>query len=222
MKNLCEHAVWDWPLRLFHWILTILVLNQFATAKISGNAMDLHIIGGYTIFVILLFRIGWGFTGSQNSLFTNSIQPLTEVKRYLYDTIISKQRKVYYGHNPAGGWASIAMLVALALQTITGLISDDQIMFSGPIAYRFSENIVSAVTTFHSANAWLIIVMIFFHIFAIFSYLILHKNNLINRMINGGKMPFRANLKHRRNLSVRAIVVFSVSLTILLMMLYLA
>ena len=89
MKNLCEHAVWDWPLRLFHWILTILVLNQFATAKISGNAMDLHIIGGYTIFVILLFRIGGGFTGSQNSLFTNSIQPLTEVKRYLYDTIIS-------------------------------------------------------------------------------------------------------------------------------------
>ena len=222
MKNLHEHAVWDWPLRLFHWMLTILVLNQFATAKISGNAMDFHIIGGYFIFTILLFRIGWGFTGSQNSLFTNFIQPLPEVKRYLYETIVSKQRKIYYGHNPIGGWASITMLFALSIQTITGLLSDDQIMFSGPLAHRFSENIVSAATTFHSANAWLIIVMIFLHIFAIFSYLILHKNNLINRMINGGQMPFRANLNQTKNLSVRAVIVFIFSLMILLMMLYLA
>jgi cytochrome b len=38
---------WDLPVRVFHWLLVLLVFWQIVTVSIDGNAMQLHARGGY-------------------------------------------------------------------------------------------------------------------------------------------------------------------------------
>jgi len=49
--------VWDFPTRLFHWLLVLLVVISFVTVEIGGNAMQYHERSGFTILALLLFRL---------------------------------------------------------------------------------------------------------------------------------------------------------------------
>ena len=44
--NDATHAVWDLPVRLFHWLLAALLVSQVVTVNIGGNAMEYHMLGG--------------------------------------------------------------------------------------------------------------------------------------------------------------------------------
>ena len=48
--------VWDLPVRIFHWLLVILVVSQIVTVSIGGNAMAYHVLGGYAILALVAFR----------------------------------------------------------------------------------------------------------------------------------------------------------------------
>jgi len=54
--------VWDLPTRLFHWILVMLMIAQWLTAE-NDSTIQYHIWGGYTVLVLVLFRVIWGFAG---------------------------------------------------------------------------------------------------------------------------------------------------------------
>jgi Ni,Fe-hydrogenase I cytochrome b subunit len=56
-------TVWDLPVRIFHWVLVLLVVSQVVTATIGGNAMEYHALGGFTILTLVLFRILWDLPG---------------------------------------------------------------------------------------------------------------------------------------------------------------
>ncbi|MBW6493121.1 MAG: hypothetical protein K0B16_00945, partial [Burkholderiaceae bacterium] len=60
-------AVWDLPLRLFHWVLAATVITGIAAALL-GN-LDLHLRCGYIALALLLFRIVWGFVGPEHARF---------------------------------------------------------------------------------------------------------------------------------------------------------
>ena len=71
--------VWDWPLRVWHWSLAILVL----IACVTPNIMDgLHQFAGYAVMGLLAFRLVWGFFGSRHFskanqfLTANGIEPI--------------------------------------------------------------------------------------------------------------------------------------------------
>lgn len=54
--------VWDLPLRLFHWLLLVAVAAAFYT--IWGKSdRSLHMLAGYSVLGLLLFRLVWGFIG---------------------------------------------------------------------------------------------------------------------------------------------------------------
>src|SRR6185312_9018596 len=60
--------VWDLPVRLFHWALVILIFTAWLTQEF--DRMDLHKLCGYTIMTLLLFRLAWGFVGSETARFS--------------------------------------------------------------------------------------------------------------------------------------------------------
>ena len=62
--------VWDLPVRLFHWLLVVLVVISFTTGKLGGNWLAWHFRSGYCILALVLFRIVWGLFGSQTARFT--------------------------------------------------------------------------------------------------------------------------------------------------------
>lgn len=75
--------IWDWPIRLFHWWVVILVVVSWSTAQIGGNAMQYHTWSGYAILSLLLFRITWGFVGSDTARFAHFLRGPRAVFGYL-------------------------------------------------------------------------------------------------------------------------------------------
>ena len=75
--------VWDLPLRMFHWLLALLVTVSIVSAQIGGNAMQIHLRCGYTILTLLLFRILWGFFGGTHARFASFVRGPAAAIAYL-------------------------------------------------------------------------------------------------------------------------------------------
>ena len=56
--------VWDLPLRLFHWGLSIAVI--IAVVSVENDRMDVHERAGLTVLGLVVFRIIWGFFGGHH------------------------------------------------------------------------------------------------------------------------------------------------------------
>ena len=178
--------VWDLPTRLFHWLLVILVIFSFITAKIGGNAMQYHEWSGCIILALLLFRLVWGFVGSRESRFVTFVHGPAKVFRYAL-RILQPDSRHYLGHNPLGGWSIVAMLLALMIQAGTGLFANDDIITEGPLYDWVSKSASNWLTRFHRLNQDVIIGLVAIHILAVLFYLIYKRENLVKSMITGVK-----------------------------------
>src|SRR5205085_10607784 len=102
----------DWPVRVVHWAMTILIVVLVATATIGGNAMEWHMRAGEAMLALVLFRIVWGFAGSRYARFANFLRGPGAVAIYAR-SLTRPAREVHVGHNPLGGWMVIVLLAGL-------------------------------------------------------------------------------------------------------------
>jgi cytochrome b len=129
--------IWDLPTRLFHWLLAICIVALVVTAKMGGNAMNWHLLLGQVVLALLIFRILWGLVGGYWSRFGSFILPAA-MSRYIAALDHAGSR----GHNPLGSLSVIAMLIVLMAQIASGLMSDDEIAFSGPLTRFVSGELI--------------------------------------------------------------------------------
>ena len=181
-----EVQVWDLPVRLFHWLLVLLVVFSFTTGKLGGNWLEWHFRSGYCILALVLFRVAWGLAGSQTARFTNFIHGPRRVLGYAR-SLLGGTPQFHAGHNPMGGLMVVLMLVLLLVQATTGLFADDDIATRGPLADKASDAIVSLFTRVHRININVILACVALHIGAALFYLLVKKDNLIKPMITGSK-----------------------------------
>ena len=178
--------IWDLPLRLFHWLLVLLVASQITTAFIGGNAMQFHALGGYAILTLILFRILWGLVGGTHARFGDFVRSPRAVIAYA-KSLGSDSHEAHRGHNPLGGWSVLAMLSSLLLQAGTGLFANDDVMLEGPLVKHVSGTVSSIATGVHEVNAFVLMTLISIHIAAVLFYLFGKNENLIVPMITGRK-----------------------------------
>lgn len=178
--------VWDLPTRLFHWLLAALILLQFGTAEWDWLDMYWHMRFGYAVLALLLFRIVWGFAGSDTSRFTQFVRSPLRAWRFFKASLTDHEQRTL-GHNPLGGWSVLAMLASLLLQVVTGLFSSDDIISFGPFSGWASESTVALMTRMHHWNRIVLLVLIGLHITAVLTHLIGKRDNLITPMITGDK-----------------------------------
>ncbi|MEJ6023188.1 cytochrome b/b6 domain-containing protein [Ramlibacter sp. PS4R-6] len=201
--------VWDLPTRIFHWGLAASIVGLFATGYTGGAMMYWHARFGYAVLALLLFRVVWGFVGGRWSRFATFLPTPRRVMRYL-----SGQDKGGLGHNPLGALSVFAMLAGLSVQVATGLVSDDQIAFTGPLNRFVSEAQGLAATWFHKqVGQWLLAALIVLHIAAIVFYLARRRQNLIQPMIDGDSAPVPLQLPASRDdaqARIGALLVFGV------------
>lgn len=176
--------VWDLPTRIFHWSLAALVVFSFTTGRIGGDWMAWHLRSGYAILVLLLFRIAWGFAGSDSARFARFLRGPRSAAAYARD-LLAGRHPVVAGHNPLGGWMVAAMLLALALQAATGLFSDDEIATQGPLAVKVSDATVSRMSAVHSWWEWAIVALVVLHVAAIAAYRWKWNVRLVAPMVHG-------------------------------------
>ena len=178
--------VWDFPTRLFHWLLVALVIASFASGKIGGNAMWYHERCGEAILALLIFRLVWGFIGSTPSRFRTFLAGPSTVVRYAL-TLFRREPDHHLSHNPLGGWSVVAMLLVLFIQAGTGLFANDDIATEGPLYKWVSKAASDRLTSIHRLNHDVIIILVAVHVGAVLFHLIYKKENLITPMITGIK-----------------------------------
>jgi cytochrome b len=173
--------IWDLPTRLFHWLLALLVAAAFVTGLQGGNLMVWHGRIGLAILGLLVFRLVWGVVGSTYARFGHFVRGPGAVIDYL------RGRWQGLGHSPLAALSVLALLGLLLFQSISGLMTNDDIAFRGPLYDLVSKSTSNWLTGLHRQNAWLIGALIALHLCAILFYRFVHKNDLVMPMIHGRK-----------------------------------
>lgn len=177
--------VWDLPTRLFHWALALSAAGLAVTGTLGGDAMNLHFRLGYVVLTLLLFRILWGLIGGYWSRFGSFLYSPATLLAY-----VRGQRRPEHetGHSPSGALSVFALLTVLAAQVSTGLLSNDEIAFAGPLSHLVSNANVSLATGYHkNVGKWLLLVLVVMHLLAI-GYSIWRKRSLVRAMLDGHKV----------------------------------
>ena len=176
--------VWDAPTRLFHWAVVVLVAVSYFSARFGP--INLHFLSGYTLLTLLLFRLAWGFVGSETSRFRQFLRSPAAAWRHLAH-FRGREPDNEIGHNAAGGWMVLVLLGLLLVQVVSGLFSYGDIDAEGPLQHLVSERVGSRIADFHAFNFNLILAAIGLHVLAIAAYAVVKRHNLLRPMITGRK-----------------------------------
>lgn len=172
-------AVWDLPIRLFHWSLALCVLAAIATGLNGGNLIEVHGQLGIVILGLLVFRLLWGIAGSSTARFSQFYPTPSRVLDY------REGRWHGLGHNPVGAFSVFALLGLLCIQVGTGLCANDDITFQGPLYRLVSESTSGKLSELHEGVFNLLLVLIGLHIAAIGFYRRFKQHDLLTPMITG-------------------------------------
>ena len=193
---------------MFQWTLLVCVICLVITANVGGNAMNWHFRFGYTVASLLLFRIIWGLFGGRWSRFSAFIYAPRSVIAYLQ----GRGRPEHsVGHTPLGAASVFALLVFLAALVATGMMSDDEIAFAGPLTRFVSNATVSLATTYHAEiGKFILLALIVLHLAAIIYYT-RRKERLVSAMVSGDKQLTMPMLPSRDDALTRtlAAVIFA-------------
>jgi cytochrome b len=178
--------VWDVPVRLFHWVLVILLAVSYFSGR--AGAMKLHFWSGWAILTLLLFRIAWGFVGSTTARFSDFVKGPRAGASYLRSLVFG-QSTFDVGHNPVGGLMVVVLLLAVLVQVAVGLFSADTDMgtVNGPLANLIPDRWVDRLTHVHHFWVNVLLLLIALHVLAALVYLVWKRQNLTGAMFTGSK-----------------------------------
>jgi len=127
--------IWDLPTRIFHWGFTLAVFGSIITDLL--DEIIWHSYCGYTALVLLIFRLIWGLIGPYHARFSTFIPSLASLKAFF-----NQPSHTTLGHNPLGALSVMAMLGIVLVQAVSGLFTDDEIAFAGPLSKYMGESTV--------------------------------------------------------------------------------
>ena len=184
VRQVIVRQVWDAPTRLFHWATVGLVFTSWLTQR--EGWMGWHFYSGYAVLTLLLFRLGWGFVGSDTARFGRFLRAPWHALAHLRH-LPRREPDTAVGHNPAGGWMVAALLALLAFQVGTGLCANDQAATYGPFADALGQSLSDRITDLHAWGFTLIEIAVALHVLAIAAYALLKRHDLVRPMITGRK-----------------------------------
>lgn len=187
MSIVNDVRVWDWPVRLTHWLFVFCIAVSWWSAE--QHAMDWHRYSGYTLLGLLIFRIYWGFAGSSSARFSQFLRGPRGLVAYLRE---SREGHRHAGHNPLGGWSVAAMLTLMLAQVVIGLfVSDVDGLESGPLSHLVSFDTSRTLAEIHEIVFNVMLTLIALHVAAILFYLLVKRDNLVSAMLTGKRSNVR-------------------------------
>lgn len=178
-------TVWDVPIRLFHWLAAALVAAAYATWRL--NWMEWHARVGDGLLALLLFRLLWGFFGSDTARFSRFVASPRIVAQHLKFALL-REPDWQIGHNPAGGWMVLLLLLLLLVETLTGIYVANDVADVGRFTEVVPAPVANAIETSHAIVWDVLLGAIVLHVLAIFGYAAAKGQNLLRPMITGTKV----------------------------------
>ncbi len=172
------YPLWDLPTRIFHWSLVVCLVLAWWSAE--NDNYSLHEWTGYTIIVLVVSRIAWGFFGSRHSRFRDFLAGPGVVVNY-----IRGKGPKRVGHNPLGGWSVLALLALLLMQGVSGLFNSDDVLFSGPLYYAAEGSFRDTMGVVHDVAFNALLGLVALHILAVLYHQFYRGEKLIQAMLRG-------------------------------------
>lgn len=164
--------VWDWPVRIGHWLL----VGAFALAWLTSESEEFRLVhawAGGTVVGVVLFRLVWGFLGTRHARFASFVRGPAAVIDYV-GALFRRTPAHATGHNPAGGWAIVALLSLGLLSGVSGWLTYQE------IGGEWSEEL-------HEALAVLMLTVAAVHVAGVIVGSLAHRENLVRAMLTGFK-----------------------------------
>ncbi len=207
--------VWEFPVRLYHWVNAICVLVLIVTGYIIGNPTRIayadeayqqywfgtvrfaHFVTGFVFFFNFLARIYWGFVGNRYSRWTNFIPHRASQFREVFETLridIFQTKGVgelAVGHNALAGFVYFLSFLVFLFQAFTGFALYSS-MSSSRIAHLFNWVIPLmggdfAVRQWHHAMMWFFIIFTLIHVYLVFYHDYVEGRGTTSSMVGGWK-----------------------------------
>ena len=179
--------IWSLPTRVFHLLFALFILIAFLTD--DDKFLKYHAIAGYSILILLFFRVYWGYFGPKYSLFKDFPANKSEAKEFLKNIFDDKQK--YIGHNPLASYVMIAMLIVTFIVIVTGILAYG-IQDGKGIASFLNDSFFKKMKLFkeiHEFSANFLIFLIVMHLVGIAFDRVFHKKHeTLNSIATGYKM----------------------------------
>ncbi len=185
MKRAEGVLVWDPEVRLFHWVTAM----SFFVAYFTEDLLTPHVWAGYVVLALVVFRILWGFIGSEHARFRDFTYPPSAVLSNLKDIVLAHPRR-YLGHSPAGGaMVLLLLLLFLLATTVTGVMLYGAGEHAGPLASAMIGINKRTLKEPHELLANITLGLVMLHIAGVIAAGVMHKENLARAMLTGRKRP---------------------------------
>ena len=195
-----QKLIWDIPTRLFHWLLVFSLVGQYVTAELMDNAMQCHFYLVYFTLGLIIFRIIWGFVGSDYARFGQFLYGPKAVVGYL-STLFARNSHAHAGHNPLGGWVVVVMITLVMIQAVSGLFMTDDVFLDGPWRSAVEDATLDTMSFLHNNVFNVLLAVIVLHIAAIGFYAVYKKQRLAPAMVHGKKTTAEKGITSSRLLA---------------------
>lgn len=176
--------VWDLPTRFFHWSLAICFAGAWISHEIGVEGFEIHTFFGCSILTLVLWRLCWGVFGTRYARFLSFVRGPRAVFRYLGGGE-EHHGVADAGHNPAGGWAILAMLALLVAQAGSGLANGGELLMEGPWYHTLSSTYRNLAHEIHELGFNLLLGLVGLHLAAVLFYRVRHGRKLVSAMLTG-------------------------------------
>lgn len=119
--------VWDWPVRIVHWLLALAVTLALGLALVAGEHSRLfvwHQVSGIVAGFLLLVRVVLAVVGSRHVRVGAAMRAVAQLPGYLRSGM--RGQGPHAGHNPLAWAVYGALYTALALTVGTGVFADQE------------------------------------------------------------------------------------------------
>lgn len=172
------HLLWDLPTRLCHWLLVVCVPAAWLSAEMAW--VEVHQWLGYTVLVLVVSRILWGFVGSRHARFSDFVTGPAGVIAYLKGAGAGSA-----GHNPLGSWSVLLLLALLLAQAVSGLFNSDDVFYTGPLYYAADASVRDTMGLVHEVAFNLLLALVALHVGAVLYHQYWRGEPLVQAMVRG-------------------------------------
>ena len=208
MSSERQILVWDIPTRAFHWLTAVLVLAAYLTWRL--DLMEWHAICGDALLTLVIFRLLWGFFGSDTTRFASFVSGPRAALQHLAH-LFRREPDHQVSHNPAGGLMVLLLIAFLLGETLSGIYVDNDVVDEGPLTEHVAAPVANAITTLHWVLWDALLAAIALHLLTILAYALGKGQNLLTPRITGKKRMPAAIAQPRMASVIRAGFLLAVS-----------
>jgi cytochrome b len=162
------------PVRVLHWSLAAGIAAGWFTRHSAGSV---HEWVGYAAWAAVVARVAWGFSASPYARFGQFVRTPGHTGAYLRALLAGRAPR-YLGHNPLGGWMSVALWVTAFAVCLTGWMYTTDRWWG-----------VAWVGDSHLYLTWALLGMVALHLGGVVFSSLKHRENLVGAMVHGRKRP---------------------------------